>query len=67
MYVAYYLQVEGNGQHHARADLPPGKKPRIHWIGGCVVPRTGVDDERRRKILTISGLELQTLCRLARS
>jgi hypothetical protein len=29
-----------------------------HWIGGCVGPRTGLDDVEKRKILTLPELEL---------
>jgi hypothetical protein len=44
-----------------------------HWIGGCVGPITRLDALERRKILSLSGLELrhvgrparrQSLCRL---
>jgi hypothetical protein len=31
------------GQRHAPADLPPGKRPGTHCIGGCVGPRAGLD------------------------
>ena len=31
------------GQHHAPADLPPGKRPGTHCIGGWVGPRDGLD------------------------
>jgi hypothetical protein len=42
-------------------------KPGILWIGGWVGPRTFLDDVEKRKFLTLSGLELQPLCRPARS
>jgi len=32
-----------DGQRHAPAALPPGKKPGTHCIGGWVGPRAGVD------------------------
>ena len=32
-----------DGQHHAPAALPPGKRSGIHCIGGWVSPRTGLD------------------------
>jgi hypothetical protein len=49
-------------QLHAPADLPPGKEPtRIHWIGGWVNPRAGLDDVEKRKFLILGGLELQPL------
>jgi hypothetical protein len=31
--------------------LPPGKGPPVHWIGGWVGPRAGLDAGARRKIL----------------
>jgi hypothetical protein len=39
--------------------------PIIHWIGGCMGPRTGLDDVEIRKILSPPGL--RTLGRPARS
>jgi hypothetical protein len=39
----------------------------IHWIGGWVCPRAGLDDMEKRKCLTLSGLELRPLSRPARS
>jgi hypothetical protein len=39
-----------------------GKRtPSIHWIGGWVGPRAGLDDVERRKLLILPGLELQPL------
>jgi hypothetical protein len=35
--------------------IPP---PGIHWVGGSVDSRTGLDDVERRKIFLLSGLEL---------
>ena len=32
-----------DGQRHAPADLPPGKRPSIPCIGGWVGPRAGLD------------------------
>jgi hypothetical protein len=44
----------------------PGEKaPGIHWIGDCMLPRSGVDDVERRKILPLLGLELWPLGRPA--
>jgi hypothetical protein len=37
-----------------------------HWIGGWVGPRAGLDDVKRT-FLALPGLELQPLCRPARS
>jgi hypothetical protein len=46
----------------------PGEKaPGANWIGGCVGPRTGLDNVERRKILPLEGLELRPLCRPAGS
>jgi hypothetical protein len=46
----------------------PGERaPGIHWIGGWVDPRAGLDDLERRKFLTLPGLELRPLSRPARS
>jgi hypothetical protein len=35
-----------------------GKSSWYHWIGGCVGPRTSVEDVERRKILPVLGLKL---------
>jgi hypothetical protein len=35
---------------------PRRKSPRIHWIGGCVDPRAGMDDVENRKFLPLPGL-----------
>jgi hypothetical protein len=35
--------VEVIGQLKAMAGLMPGKDSDIHWIGGCVIPRAGLD------------------------
>jgi hypothetical protein len=32
-----------DGQRHAPAALPPGKRPGIYCIGGWVGPRAGLD------------------------
>jgi hypothetical protein len=48
--------------------FPPEERTlSIHWIGGWVDPRAGLDDVEKRKFLTLPGLELRTLGRLARS
>jgi hypothetical protein len=41
--------------------------PSNLWIGGWVDPRTGVDYVKKRKFLTLLGLELRPLRRPARS
>jgi hypothetical protein len=33
----------------------------IHWIGGWVGPRAGLDDVEKRKFLTLPGLEYRPL------
>jgi hypothetical protein len=38
-----------------------------HWIRGCVGPRVGLDDVKKRIFLTLPGIELQTFGRPARS
>jgi hypothetical protein len=39
----------------------------IHWIGGWVNPRAGLDDVEKRKFLPPPGFELRPLGRPARS
>jgi hypothetical protein len=41
--------------------------PGIHWIGGWVGHRVGLDDVEKRTFLTLPGLELRPLGRPARS
>jgi hypothetical protein len=38
-----------------------------HWIGGWVGPRASLDDVKKRKFLTLPGLELRPLDRPPRS
>jgi hypothetical protein len=46
----------------------PGERtPDTHWIGDRVDPRAGLDDVKKRKFLTLPGLELRPLGRPARS
>jgi hypothetical protein len=46
----------------------PGERASgIHWIGGWVDPRAGLDDVQKRKFLTLPELELRPLCHPARS
>jgi hypothetical protein len=43
-----------SGQHHAPAALYPGERtPSIHWTGGWVGLRAGLDAKVRRKILCL--------------
>jgi hypothetical protein len=46
---------------------PEERAPGIHWIGGWVCPRAGLDDVEKRKFLTLPVLELRPLRRPARS
>jgi hypothetical protein len=55
-------QLEVSSQLHAPAGLPPG----AHWIGDWVDPIAGMEDVKR-KLLTLQGLELRPLDRLASS
>jgi hypothetical protein len=60
--------LEVSGQFHAPAALPSKKEPPgIHWTGGWVDPRGGLDDSEKGKFLTLPGLELRYLCRPTRS
>jgi hypothetical protein len=46
----------------------PGERAAgSHWIGGWVNPKIGLDDVEKRKILTLTGLELLPFCGPARS
>jgi hypothetical protein len=46
---------------------PWGKSAGTHKIGSWVGPRTGLDDVKKRKLLTLLGLELRPLRRLSHS
>jgi hypothetical protein len=62
------IVVAGELSASRPAALPPGERARgIHWIGGWVDPRAGLDDAENRKFFTLPGLELPTLGRPARS
>jgi hypothetical protein len=48
-----------SGQLHASAAFTPVERaPCIHWIGGWVDPRAGLDDVEKKKFLTLPGLQL---------
>jgi hypothetical protein len=47
--------------------IPRERVPGSHWIGGWVDPRARLDDVKKRKFLTLPGLELGPLGRPARS
>jgi hypothetical protein len=64
--------VWGNGCIDPRILDPgrftPGERAAgTHWIGSWVGLRADLDDVEKRKFLTLPGLELRTLGRLARS
>jgi hypothetical protein len=44
-----------------------GMKIGTYWIGGWVDPRAGLDDVKKRKFLTLPGVELRPLGCPARS
>jgi hypothetical protein len=46
---------------------PCERAPGIHWIGGWVSPRPGLDEVEKRKFLILTGLEILPLGRPARS
>jgi hypothetical protein len=41
--------------------IPGERTLGVHWIGGWVGHRAGLDDVERRKIFSLPGLELPTL------
>jgi hypothetical protein len=44
------------GRGHAPASSPPRRGPSIHWIGGWVGPRAGLDAvEKKKKSLATAG------------
>jgi hypothetical protein len=59
--------LAGGGQLHVPVALPPGRFPGTHRIAGWVDPRAGLDDVKKRKFLTLPGLELRPLGRPTRS
>jgi hypothetical protein len=46
---------------------PRGRSPGTHWIGGWLYPRGGLEEVEKRKLWTLSRLELRPLGRPARS
>jgi hypothetical protein len=46
---------------------PEERAPGTHWIGGWVDPRVNLDDLKKRKFLTLPGLEMRLLGCPARS
>jgi hypothetical protein len=60
--------VEGEWSASSPCRFTPGEKdPGTHWIRGWMGPRTGLDDMEKWKLLTLPGLELQSLGHPARS
>jgi hypothetical protein len=60
--------AEGEWSASRPGRFTPGETaPAIHWIGGWVNRRAGLDDVEKRKLLTIPGPELRPLGRPARS
>jgi hypothetical protein len=61
--------VGGEWSASCPGGFPPPREepPDIHWIGGWVGPRTGLDEMERRKFFTLPGLELRPLGPPARS
>jgi hypothetical protein len=58
--------AEGERSVSRPGRFTPGERaPGTHWIGGCVGPRAGLDDMKKRKFLTPPGLELRPLGRPA--
>jgi hypothetical protein len=51
--------VAGEWSASCPGHFTPGEiSPGIHWIGGSVGPRTGLDEVEKRKFLTLPGHEL---------
>jgi hypothetical protein len=38
--------------------IPGERSPGTHWIGGWIGLRAGLDDVKKRKFMTLPGLEL---------
>jgi hypothetical protein len=54
--------VRGEWSASRTGRFTPGERaPGTHWIGGCVVPRAGLDNVKKRKFLTLPGLVLRPL------
>jgi hypothetical protein len=52
---------------HFHATATGERSPGTHWRGGRVDPIAGLDDMKKRKFLTLAGLEIRLLGRPARS
>jgi hypothetical protein len=59
--------MEVSDQLHGPVVLPQGDRAvNTHWVVRWVGTRTGMDDVKKRRSLTLPGLELRCLGRLAR-
>jgi hypothetical protein len=54
------VRGEWSGSHFGRS-TPRVVVPRIHWVGGWMGPRYGLDDVEKREILPLVGLGLTPL------
>jgi hypothetical protein len=55
--------MDVSGKLHAPVALVTGKiAPGIHWIGGWVGPRAGLDKRTKRKLLSLSWIQPQIFC-----
>jgi hypothetical protein len=60
--------VRGEWSASPPCRITPGERaPGIHWIGGWVDPRAGMDDMEKLKSLTVPGVELWPLSHPASS
>jgi hypothetical protein len=48
---------EWSASHPGRFN-PRERASDTNWIGGCIDPTAGLDDVKKRKFLTLTGLEL---------
>jgi hypothetical protein len=59
--------VEGEWSASRPGVVSPPPRKISHWVGGWVSPNACLDDVEKRKFFSLSGLELRTLGRVARS
>jgi hypothetical protein len=50
--------MEVSGQYQAPAALPQGKNHGLHWLGGCVGPRDGLELLENRKIFFLTWIRI---------
>ena len=53
--------MEVSGQYHTPAALPPGEDFGIHWIGGWVGPKVGLDILEKKKSPEPTGIQPGTV------